>query len=469
MPFQNLTEAYEWLDSHINYERSLDRLGYDNRTFEIESFRRRLDRLGNPQRGLRTIHIAGTRGKGSAALTIEALLQAHGYRTATYTSPHINEYRERIRIDGRNLSPEDFTQGMSTIAELSAATGADSPRAFKTVFENLTALFFLAAREHQVDWAIVETGLGGRLDATNVLDPGPVLLTRIGLEHTHLLGDHLTDIAQEKAAILKPGAWGVAGAQHDPSVLEVFRRRSESTRTRLDQAQALCPIHSLTTHPDGLDIELGWEKGPLSITTPLLGGFQAENLQNALAMLHSLAARELIQPLDPHLIRTVLKNMRLPGRMERISRRIDLIVDGAHCPTAARALARAMDEHFGDQGWGLAVAMMRDKDHEAFLEALSSWPGWRWIACYRAPTPRAADPSHLASLARRYFHTVYCGEHIESLLESLPECAEKETRVVATGTLFSIARIQQWSSELGSQNLPVPPQAQPQNEQGPDH
>ncbi|MBI3737296.1 hypothetical protein HY256_12390, partial [Candidatus Sumerlaeota bacterium] len=225
--FSTLENAYAWLDSHVNYEAKLDHITYDAKTFELEEFRGRLGRLGDPHLSGGSIHIAGTRGKGTAALFLERLLMAHGLSVATFTSPHLREYRERIRISGAPISPEQFIRmleklrchdetqpGAESQATPTSVPPARGPEAsFKTVFEHLTAMFFLAAREAKVDWRVVETGLGGRLDATNVLGPGPVLLTRIGLEHTHLLGSTYEAIAGEKAAILKAGGWGVAGRQ----------------------------------------------------------------------------------------------------------------------------------------------------------------------------------------------------------------------------------------------------------------
>src|SRR6185295_17903727 len=163
MAFENLDSAYRWLDAQIDHERNLSQLRYNDATFALAGFRERLRALGDPHLGLRTIHIAGTRGKGSAALALEALLRASGLRTATYTSPHLREYRERIRIDGEPLAGEEFARLLARVAQHPGAAAREEGY-FKTVFENLTALFFLAAHEMKVDWAIVETGLGGRLD-----------------------------------------------------------------------------------------------------------------------------------------------------------------------------------------------------------------------------------------------------------------------------------------------------------------
>ena len=373
--FQDLESAYRWLEGQVNYEAVLGQIAYGERVFELEGFRQRLAAIGNPHLALRTIHIAGTRGKGSAALALEALLRASGLRTAVFTSPHIREYRERIRIDGEPLAGEVFCEGLAQVAQ----TGQPEPRpgtGFKTVFETLTALFFWAARRYEVDWAVVETGLGGRLDATNVVEPGPVLLTRIGLEHTHLLGDTIEAIAGEKAAILKPGGWAVAGAQAADGVADgVFLRRAASAGADLTRAEELCPLLARVPHPAGTALAFQFEGEPLHLESPLLGASQAENLQNSLAMLTQLRRRGLIPLASREAVSAALGGLRLPGRMERVSAAPEVYVDAAHCPTGAWALARTMQDHFGSEPAGLVLGMMADKDHDAFVSNLRQWGG----------------------------------------------------------------------------------------------
>ncbi len=444
--FPDLDAAVRWLESQINYERSLGRISYDSRTFDIQNFSRRLDQLGAPQRGLRTIHIAGTRGKGSSALALESLLRAAGLRTATFTSPHLRSYAERIRIDGQPLAPARFAQLLGPIADLASHAPGPADHGFKTVFENLTALFFLAAREEAVDWAIVETGLGGRLDATNALDPGPVLLTRIGLEHTHLLGDTIDAIATEKAAILKPGGWGVFTTQEPSGAAEtVFRRRAAETGAQLDSAAQFVPLRACRADSKGLQLDFEFAGAPLPLRTALLGPFQAENLQGALAMVAALHARGLL-PSPPPALLPALQSLQVPGRMQRLSGRLpEWIVDGAHCPTGAGALAAALEAHFGDQPALALVAMVEEKDHDGFFAALARWPGWRAVICTTAPTPRALPAPALAAAARRYFPDVRVYPQLDVALQQTTRLAEEtHIRAVACGSMYTIAPVQAW-------------------------
>ncbi len=433
--FAGLKAAYDWLDGHVNHERNLGGVRYDGGAFEIEGFARRLEGLGAPQRGLRTIHIAGTRGKGSAALALEALLEAAGLKTAVYTSPHLNEYRERIRSGGRTIAAERFCALLGRVADL-----ADG---FGTVFEALTAVFFLAAREVGADWAIVEAGLGGRLDATNVIDPGPVLLTRIGLEHTRLLGATIEAIAGEKAAILKGGGWAVAGCQEASGAAErVFRRRAAAVGAPLALAPEVCPLTDLRAHAAGLDLDFLFEGRPLALRTPLLGPFQAENIQNALAVLDRMRRGGAATDLGDGAIAAALGRLAVPGRMQRIGNGPEWILDGAHCPTAAAALARAMEAHFGAEPAVALVGMMEDKDHDGFFAELAHWRGWRGVVCYRPPSPRALPADRLAEAARRYFDTVDFYDDLDGALQKIARLADTINRVVACGTLYGIGPIQ---------------------------
>jgi dihydrofolate synthase/folylpolyglutamate synthase len=461
--FASIGDAYAWLDGHVNLERSLATASYDADTFGLEPFRRRMTALGDPHRGLRTIHIAGTRGKGSAALALEALLRASGLRVATYMSPHLREYRERVRIDGESITADGFRRLLERVAAVPAVLGVPAidddaadvsptghPTGFKTVFENLTALFFLAARESGVDWAVVETGLGGRLDATNVLEPGPVLLTRIGLEHTQLLGDTRRQIAGEKAAILKPGGLAVAGAQAppepdgDPGAIPVFTERACQAGAPLAWASELCPILETLPSPAGQRVSLGFEGEPLALDLPLLGTFVAENLQNALAMLAVLREQGRVPRAPRERLRLALEALALPGRMERVCLDPLLIADGAHCPTGAAALADSMLAHFSHAPADLILGMMSDKDHAGFLTALAKWDGWRRVFCYPIPSNRSADPRYLAELARRHFDDARACSDLVNALQLCLGVVEKERMVVGAGTLYGVAALQDW-------------------------
>lgn len=450
--FHSTAEAYAWLDGRVNYEKTLDGAVNGDFAASLSDFRRRLAGLGDPQRALSTIHLAGTRGKGSTALMLEALLEASGVRTATFTSPHLSEYRERIRLGGRPVPGNDFA---ASLARTAAPAGPQ--RGFKTVFETLTAMFFDLARRGETERAVVETGLGGRWDATNAIDPGPVLWTTIGFDHTHILGNTAGAIAGEKAAVLKPGGWAVMGAQDEPEAEEVFAARAAETGAEMLRAEELCPLESVEAGPDGLKMEIVFEGRRWVLELPIYGLFQARNLQNALAMLGELRRRGEIPIAPRKALEVALGGLNLPGRMTLLRRcGVDLIVDGAHCPSGARALAKSLQAHFGQRPAILCVAMMRDKDHERFFRELAGgWNGWREVWCYPAPGPRGMSPEDLSVLCRVHFSGVRVFQNMKQLLDKIGVLSDKKSMgrvanegasslVVAAGTFYTVASFTTW-------------------------
>lgn len=469
--FSTLQEAYGWLDGQINHERRLDRIESGEDAFHLEAIRAALERLGQPQRAAPAVHIAGTRGKGSSALMLEALLRASGLRVATFTSPHLREYRERIRIDGRPVDPALFLGALGLAADARCNFDAESSSAsIRTVFEFLTAAFFLAAREAGVDWMIVETGLGGRLDSTNVLPAGPVLLTRIGLDHTRILGSTAAAIAAEKAAILKPGGWGVYARQAPGGEAEsVFEARAAGTGAPLEPASVLCPLISVDCDEIGLNLVYRFEGEELPIRLNLLGPHLADNLQGALGVFARLRAEGRIPVASFGTIHEALKRVELSGRLEAVpldpARGVSLIVDPAHCPTSARAVAQAMAAHFPGRPATALVGMMADKDHGAFFEALAGWPGWRRLVVYPPEVPRAASPERLARAAEPFFHQIITCGNPTAALETALAHAEENSRVVGSGSVYGLAPLLDWSDRHGRQQpdrLASPTQAEPQ-------
>jgi dihydrofolate synthase/folylpolyglutamate synthase len=311
-------------------------------------------------------------------------------------------------------------------------------------------MFFLAARQAGVDWAILETGLGGRLDATNVLDPGPVLWTRIGLEHTEVLGRSIPAIAAEKAAILKPGGWAVLGNQDGTGAAEpVFAEQARVCGAPLYRAAELCPLLEQRLHLQGQDAVWRFASEALHCRLRLLGDFQAENLQNALAMLAALRAAGYVEAVPPTRIAAALERLELPGRMERFPGHPELILDGGHCPTAAAAVVRSLRAHFGRQPTLPIVGMMKDKDHDAFMSALAAGGLFHELWCYRAATPRAADPQRLVVAGAPYFKRVQVYPDLHAALESAAALAEKWDRVVLMGTIYSIDPGREWIHRFG--------------------
>lgn len=326
-----------------------------------------LDELGRPERTFRSLHIAGTNGKGSTAAFGEAILRAAGHRTALYTSPHLLDVRERFRAEGRELE-EELLQGCA------AALIPVADRAGATYFEATTALAFLAFAERGVEWAAVETGLGGRLDATNVLRPAACCLTQIAMDHTELLGSTLAQIAAEKAGILKPGV--PAASVHGPGeVRRVLRERASGIGAPLawltddPDVDAEARVTAVRVSRRGTTFLYASPRFPdgIALGARLIGRHQARNA--AVATLGIEAALGDAAPLDAEAVREGVAAARIPGRLEWIERRgTSWIVDVAHNLAGLDTLLAALRELEPPRPHVFLTAILRDKRWRAMLE-----------------------------------------------------------------------------------------------------
>ena len=343
-----------------------------------------LDAVGSPHRRLRAFHVAGTNGKGSVCATLDYLLRAHGYRVGRYTSPHLVDFRERILIDGRPIAEDDVTAWLRAQDALIAELGA-------TFFEATTALAFDWFARKQVDVAVIETGLGGRLDSTNVL-PRPLasVVTSIGLDHTELLGNTLEQIAAEKAGIFKAGAPAVVG-ERDPIVAQRLREIAGERGAE----PILCVgvdwwVSEIEVRDQGTTFALGatGESRVQRFATPLIGEHQGYNAALALATLLAAGPEWTPSAAD---IDAGLRALRLPGRFQRVGR---TIFDVAHNPAGAAVLARTLEQSGLERPVTTLLAVLSDKDWKGMLRELA--PITDRFILTSAPT---APPNRLWDLA----------------------------------------------------------------------
>lgn len=312
-----------------------------------------LSLLGRPQDRYRIVHVAGTNGKGSTCAMIERGLRQAGHRTGLFISPHLVQPTERIQIDGEPITEQEFASAFDAVhqaAERLVAHGETDQHA--TYFECVTAMAMLVFAQRGVEWAVLETGLGGRLDATNVVTPELSVITPIDFDHEKFLGTTLAQIAGEKAGILKPQRPAVWAVQHAEAE-RVLAGRAEELHCPVSKA-AEWTVKDLEVNADGSLFHL---QGPveLNIECPLIGEHQVDNVRTAVAALHRLG-------LNPEAIEKSIAMTRWPGRLELIRRRPDLFLDGAHNPAGARALAHYIQQfHAGRRVW-MIFAAMRDKD-----------------------------------------------------------------------------------------------------------
>ncbi len=355
------------LDAKLTYLYS--RTGGSVVKLGLETTRALLKAVGvDPQR-LPCLHVAGTNGKGSVSAMLEAVLREAGLRTALYTSPHLIRFNERIRVGGQPIPDEDLLRLLDAVERADEAQAAEPGGRQGTFFELTTVVAFKWFLEQNVQVAVLETGMGGRLDSTNVVTPLLSVLTEIGLEHRSFLGDTLEQVAAEKAGIVKPGRPVVVGRQR-PAVAQVIAEKARAAEAPVLRADERVSVRRLAQDLDGqtLSVETGggaW--APFRM--PLLGDFQLANCALAITALEWLRD-ELGWPLSDDVVRAGLEKTRWPGRCQVASRDPVFLVDVAHNPDAAQALAAFLKRFRGERKVALICGMLADKDAEGFFRLL---------------------------------------------------------------------------------------------------
>jgi dihydrofolate synthase/folylpolyglutamate synthase len=361
----NYSATIAYLHSLTDYEKTrIER--YTPETLDLLRVEQLLAALGDPHARFPAVHIAGTKGKGSTAALVESCLRAAGYRTGFYTSPHLHTFRERIQVAGHKITREEVVALVEKVRPLIERIPG------VTTFEAITAIGFLYFARSDVDVAVVEVGLGGRLDATNVLMPEVSAITSLSLDHTYLLGDTLAEIAYEKAGIIKSGIPAISAPQRAEAikVLETVCRERHAPLTEVGRDWDYDP------GPADFDGQvftvrfLGDEGSELDgeYWMPLLGRHQLENGASAIAALHALRQRGFRIPNEA--VHEGLRDVRWPGRLEILGHEPLVVVDCAHNPYSARVLRRALEEWFPGQRWVLIFGASADKDIAGMLEAL---------------------------------------------------------------------------------------------------
>lgn len=375
-------------------QRRLERLwGLERRHLkpDLAGTRELMEGLGHPETRFDSVHVAGTNGKGSVCALVERVLRAAGLRTGLYTSPHLVEFRERIRVSGRWAEETDLEAGLDAIAAL--------PRSGeRTFFEVATALAFAHFARERVEWAVIEVGLGGRFDCTNVLVPAVCAITNVGLDHTELLGGTHEAIAAEKAGILKPGVPAVTAVEHDGAAAVVARRAAE-VGAPLRAARDVAHVETVQQGEWGTRLAVECEPwGRFQLQMGLRGGHQRENARTALAVLARLAEQRLELPLAA--LREGFARARWPGRLEPCAAEPRLWWDGAHNLEGVRRLAEAWaDDLRFEPPAAIVFAVGRDKDAAAMLARLRALAPAAEFVVTRSANARSLAPGDLLALA----------------------------------------------------------------------
>lgn len=406
----------------------------------LRPLRALLTRLDDPQRGRGTIHITGSKGKGSTAAMVEAMLRAGGQRTGLFTSPHLHSETERIQIDGAPISRARFAayveQIQPHVTQVLADVGPLTP------FELRTALAFLAYREAGVQWQVVEVGIGGRLDSTNVLDEKHVsIFTPISLEHTAILGTTVAEITGDKAGILRAGCVAVMSPQRE-SAAGVLRARCADLGVPLHEVAKECALSVDSATPDGQTVRLRTPRQTYRIALPLLGQHQVENAATAVLSVEQLPAAGVT--VDAAAVRQGLASVRWPGRMEVLKRSPTLLVDGAHTPDSAKRLGQGIRSTFSPRRVVAVVGLSADKDVEGFARALTGELGEISVIATRAMVSRSADVDRVAQAFAACESPVRSAPDVNHAVQDALAEATASDMVVVTGSLFVVAEARAW-------------------------
>lgn len=422
-------QALDYLNRFIDYEKGMPHV-YSPVSFNLERTARLLAGLGQPQEKYPCLLIAGTKGKGSTAAFLESILRASGRRTGLYTSPHLHTWRERIQIDRRPIAKGDVVTWMERLRPLVEGMSAQGEHGPPTYYEISTALALGYFAEQGVDVAILEVGLGGRLDATNVVTPQVSILTTIGYDHMDILGHTLAQIAGEKAGIVKPAGWAVSAVQEE-EVLEVIRETCRKKGARLWMAAEEGVRQLLPTPADPWPYPVPPEKG-----LALRGPFQRTNARVALATV--LALRRQGWEIPDEALYRGLATTRWPGRLEVAGEHPLLVLDGAHNVDSARALRDALQAEFSFGRLILVLGFSRGHDAAAFASELG--PLAAHIFATASCHPRAIPPRQVAEAVRPAVAVpVEEVESVAAALEQARRIASPTDLICVTGSLFVVA------------------------------
>ncbi|MGF3055087.1 bifunctional folylpolyglutamate synthase/dihydrofolate synthase [Microbacterium sp. YY-01] len=414
-----------------------------------------LELLDDPQKNYRVVHITGTNGKTSTARMIESLLRAHGLRTGLFTSPHLERFTERILIDGEPIPDAavadawDEVEPFIAIVDAELEASGDAPLTF---FELLTVLAFVAASDTPVDVLVLEVGMGGSWDSTNTADGDVAVITPIAMDHADRLGDTIDKIAEVKSGIIKPGAYVVSAEQPDAAA-EVIRRAAAENTATLAVAGSEFGVAEHKLAVGGQQVSISGLAGRYDDEyVPLYGAHQAHNAALAVAAVEALiGGGERKIPAD--IVTQGLSEATSPGRLQLIGIAPTVLVDAAHNPHGAAALARALHDYFDFDEWGVVLGVLADKDAAGIVEQLA--PRAAHIFATVPQSDRSTDADAVADAAEHFGVSVTVHPHLDDAARTAREWAAESARraviiagsIVLAGEALSLAADEQWKEE----------------------
>ena len=431
----NYREAISYIIERSGYDRGFVANPFDAETIGLRRTVWLLDALGNPERNVPAVHVAGTKGKGSTAAFLAAILRASGRRVGLYTSPHLHTFRERIQIDGQPISQDLFAALTAEIAPINARLATERPDwGEATAFEVSTALALLAFARSGVDVSVIEVGLGGRLDATNVLIPEVSVITSISYDHTAILGETLGQIAAEKGGIIKPGR-PVVSAPQQPEAWDTLSRIAAERGSDIlfgdRDWQASGTSDSFSLHGPWGEFD--------NLQSALVGRHQVENAGTAVAACWVLGQRGIT--VSEPAIRAGLVGVSWPGRFEVVRSAPIVVVDGAHNVDSFERLAQTLtDEYGGRRRLTLILGIARDKDVEQMVRIVA--PLASRIIATASRHPRAASPERIVAAVQTLqppLPEVVVAADVAHALDMAFESADDDDVICASGSLYVVA------------------------------
>jgi dihydrofolate synthase / folylpolyglutamate synthase len=443
----NYAEALDYIYGHTNYEAVPKPHADDN--YDLRRLDLILARLGNPHLKAKSLHIAGTNGKGSTSAMLAAVLLTAGYRTGLYTSPHLVTTRERFVVDGRMISEERLTEIVCRIQPEIERVNREAAYGKLTVFEILTTLCFVWFAESGCEIQVMEVGMGGRYDATNVIQPETCFLTSISLDHTSILGDTIAKIAQEKCGIIKPGC-GVISHPQAAEAEAIIAQTCRDKGVKLIRVGQDVTRRSLGFDYDHQEIDIKGRLDNYQVSIPLLGQYQLDNAAAAVAGLETL--QEKGYHISKNAILKGLAAVKFPGRMNIVGRRPLIVLDGGHNPSAAHNLKEALSQYFKPAAapeparkFILVIGISGDKDIPGIIRELA--PVFTVVIATRARSPRATQPETIAAEFARYGITALKRDTVAKAIAEAQKAAAEDDLICVTGSLYVVGEAIEYLEE----------------------
>ncbi|GAX62835.1 folyl-polyglutamate synthase [Candidatus Scalindua japonica] len=442
--FNSYKQAQEFLLQTIDYEK-LTQYKYDTSTFDLNRMEEMMSSVGNPHKKRKAVHITGTKGKGSTAIIIASALQSLGLKVGLFTSPHLVYLGERFKVNDKMISEEVFVQLINMLKPYIDRIMLENPILMPTFFEIVTAIAFLFFEREKTDISVLEVGLGGRLDSTNIILPEVSIITPVGYDHTDRLGETLDKIAYEKSGIIKEGVPVVSSIQ-EPEAQAVISNTCLDKKSRLYIVGDDILINNVKVAKRkgvyGTECEIKTENNIYkNIFLPIIGRHQAENCASVIGALEVLSETGIIQA-ENKIVINALENVRCPARIEVISENPLIVLDTAHTVASMKILRESIQENFSYNKIVLVIGLSEDKDIEGVLKEIICIADI--LILTRTGNPREAEPEQMAIKAKRFSqNNLMVIEDIDEALKEARRIAERDDLICITGSFFLAGKVKE--------------------------